>query len=74
MNVTLRPSGVQPTASAGAPSQVRRVGSEELAFASAVADLGALAIENAKLHEALKERLQALKADSNGWFRFLAYS
>jgi GAF domain-containing protein len=54
--------------------QVRRFSAEELAFAAAVADLGAVAIENAKLHETLKERLQALKADSNGWYRFLAYS
>jgi GAF domain-containing protein len=54
--------------------QVRRFSSEELAFASAVADLGAIAIENARLHETLKERLEALKEDSNGWYRFLAYS
>jgi GAF domain-containing protein len=55
-------------------SQVRRFSTEELAFASAVADLGAVAIENAKLHETLKERLQALKEDSNGWYRFLTLS
>jgi GAF domain-containing protein len=54
--------------------QVRRFSAEELAFATAVADLGAVALENAKLHETLKERLQALKEDSNGWYRFLAYS
>jgi GAF domain-containing protein len=54
--------------------QVRRFSTEELAFATAVADLGAVAIENAKLHAALKERVEALKADSNGWYRFLALS
>jgi GAF domain-containing protein len=54
--------------------QVRRFGAEELAFATTVANLGALAIENARLHAALKERLEALKADSNGWYRFLALS
>ncbi len=54
--------------------QIRRFSHEELAFATAVADLGAVAIENAKLHETLKERLQALKEDLNGWYRFLAYS
>jgi len=54
--------------------QIRRFSTEELAFAAAVADLGALAIENARLHAALKERVEALKADSNGWYRFLALS
>ena len=47
---------------------------EEIAFATTVADLGAVAIENAKLHEALKTRLEALKEDSDGWYRFLAFS
>jgi len=54
--------------------QVRRFSTEQLAFATAVADLGAVAIENAKLHAALKERVEALKTDSNGWYRFLALS
>jgi len=54
--------------------QVRRFSTEELAFATAVADLGAVAIKNAKLHAALKERVEALKTDSNGWYRFLALS
>jgi GAF domain-containing protein len=54
--------------------QVRRFSAEEIAFATTVADLGAIAIENAKLHEALKARMEALKEDSNGWFRFLALS
>ncbi len=55
-------------------AQVRRFSAEAIAFATAVADLGAVAIENARLHEMLKERMQALKEDSNGWFRFLALS
>jgi GAF domain-containing protein len=54
--------------------QIRRFSAEELAFAAAVANLGALAIENARLHAALEERMEALKADSNGWYRFLALS
>lgn len=54
--------------------QVRRFSTEEIAFATTVANLGAVAIENAKLHEALKARMEALKEDSNGWFRFLALS
>jgi len=55
-------------------SQVRRFSAEEISFAAAVADLGAIAIENAKLHEALKQRLEALKEDADGWYRFLALS
>lgn len=54
--------------------QVRRFGADEIAFATAVANLGAVAIENARLHAALQERMDALKEDSNGWFRFLALS
>lgn len=54
--------------------QVRRFSTEELVFATTVADLGAVAIENARLHEALQARMEALKEDSNGWYRFLAYS
>jgi GAF domain-containing protein len=54
--------------------ELRRFGPDEIGFATTVADLGALAIENAKLHEALKQRLQALRADSNAWQRFLTLS
>jgi GAF domain-containing protein len=54
--------------------QLRRFSAEEIVFATTVANLGALAIENAKLHEALKARMEALKEDSNGWYRFLALS
>jgi GAF domain-containing protein len=53
--------------------QVRQYSMEEISFAVAVADLGAVAIENAKFHEALKQRLEALKEDVNGWYRFLAF-
>jgi signal transduction protein with GAF and PtsI domain len=55
-------------------AQVRRFNLEELAFAATVANLGAIAIENGKLHAALKERLAMLKEDTNGWYRFLALS
>jgi GAF domain-containing protein len=54
--------------------QVRRFSAEEISFARTVADLGAVAIENARLHELVKARLEALKEDSNGWYRFLALS
>lgn len=55
-------------------AQVRSFNAQEIAFAATVADLGAVAIENAKLHEALKARLEALREDANGWYRFLALS
>jgi GAF domain-containing protein len=55
-------------------AQVRRFSAEEIDFAAAVAELGAVAIENAKLHEALKERFEAMKEDVDGWYRFLALS
>jgi GAF domain-containing protein len=54
--------------------RVRRFNVEELAFATTVASLGAVAIEKGKLHAALKERLAMLKEDTNGWYRFLALS
>jgi two-component system, NtrC family, sensor kinase len=47
---------------------------EEMNFAVAVADIGAIAIENAKLHEVMKQRLAALKEDVDGWYQFLAFS
>lgn len=53
--------------------QVRRFSEEETAFAMAVSDIGAVAIENAKLHEALKQRLEELKEEADGWYRFLAF-
>jgi GAF domain-containing protein len=55
-------------------AQTRRISAEEIDFAAAVADLGAVAIQNAKLHEALKERLEAMKEDVDGWYRFLTLS
>ncbi|NNJ09969.1 GAF domain-containing protein [Chloroflexales bacterium ZM16-3] len=54
--------------------QIRQFSAEEIAFMTTVADLGGLAIENAKLHEALKSRLAALQADANAWQRFLSFS
>lgn len=55
-------------------SELRHFGSDEVSFAATAANLGALALENAKLHEALKQRLEALQADSNAWQRFLTMS
>jgi GAF domain-containing protein len=52
--------------------KVRSFAPEEISLANAVADLGAIAIENARLHQMLKGRLEALKEDVDGWYRFLA--
>lgn len=55
-------------------TQLRRFSDEAVSFAMAVADLGAVSIENAKLHELLKQRLESLKEDIDGWYRYLALS
>ena len=55
-------------------TQTRRFSDEAISFAMAVADLGAVAIENAKMHELLKERFESMKEDVDGWYRYLAFS
>ena len=55
-------------------AQTRRFSDEAISFAVAVSNLGAVAIENAKLHQAVKERLESMKEDVDGWYRFLALS
>lgn len=55
-------------------AQTSRMGKEETDFAAGIAELGAVAIQNAKLHAAVKERLEAMKEDVDGWYRFLALS
>jgi GAF domain-containing protein len=53
-------------------TQLRRFSAEEVQFADVASDLGALAVENAKLHEVLKQRLEAMKEDVDGWYRFMS--
>jgi GAF domain-containing protein len=55
-------------------AQPHRFSREEVAFVDFIASLGAIALENARLHEALGEKYQALKIDADGWYRFLALS
>ncbi|OQY92239.1 MAG: hypothetical protein B6D41_08360 [Chloroflexi bacterium UTCFX4] len=55
-------------------AQVRVFGADDLNFARALADLGALAIENAKLHQYVAKRMRELKESADGWYRFLAFS
>jgi GAF domain-containing protein len=54
--------------------QPHRFTAEEEAFVRAVADLGAIALENARLHEALERKYEAAREDWSGWYRFLALS
>lgn len=55
-------------------AQPHRFTQEEVAFVDAIADLGAVALENARLHEALAEKYEAAREDWAGWYRFLALS
>ena len=55
-------------------AQPHRFSGEEIALVEAVADLGAIALENARLHEALKEKYEAAREDWSGWYRYLAFS
>ncbi len=55
-------------------AQPYRFSTEEIALAEAIADLGAIALENARLHEALAEKYEAAREDWSGWYRYLALS
>jgi GAF domain-containing protein len=55
-------------------AQPHRFTAEEIALVEAVTDLGAIALENARLHSALKEKYEATQKDWSGWFRYLSFS
>ncbi|MCD6289479.1 MAG: GAF domain-containing protein [Anaerolineae bacterium] len=55
-------------------AQPHRFSEEEVEFLETIANLGAVAIENARLHEALSERYEAAREDWAGWYRFLTFS
>lgn len=65
-----RPLGVMRVYSA----QPRRFGPVAVGFLTSVADLVALAIENAELYATLQSRYADLKLDLAEWYRFLALS
>jgi transcriptional regulator with GAF, ATPase, and Fis domain len=54
--------------------KIRKFTRKEMNFAIAVADIGMIAIENAKLHKVMMQRLAALKEDVVGWYELLAFS
>lgn len=53
-------------------AQPRRFGPVAREFLLSVADLTAVAVENAQLHAALQARYEDLKSDLTEWYRFLA--
>ncbi len=55
----------------GYSRRVRTYDATDLRFMRLVADLGALALDNARLHRALEERIEQLGTESAGWYRFL---
>jgi GAF domain-containing protein len=55
-------------------TEVKQFTPEEIRLIRALAEVGAIAIENAKLHQLLTERLDAMKEHVDGWYRFLAFS
>jgi GAF domain-containing protein len=63
-----RPLGVMRVYSA----RPRHFGPVAITFLTSVADLVALAIENAELYAALQGRYEDLKLDLAEWYRFLA--
>ncbi len=50
-------------------AQAHRFGEDEIAFLQSIANLGAIALENARLHQQLMQRVEALKPDEEGWYR-----
>ena len=68
LKVKDRPLGVMRVYSA----QARHFGEVSIKFLSAVADLVALAIENAGLYATLRSSYEDLKVDLAEWHRFLA--
>src|SRR5882724_1099043 len=50
----------------------QRFTQKEIGFLKAIANLGALAIENARLYDQLRERYEGLKQDLSEWYNFLS--
>jgi GAF domain-containing protein len=55
-------------------AQPRRFAPEEIALTEAMADLGGLALDNARLYQVQHEKYEAAREDWSGWYRFLALS
>ena len=53
-------------------AQPRHYGPVDISFLTSIADLVALAVENAELYGALRARYENLKTDLADWYQFLA--
>ncbi len=52
-------------------SQPHRFGADEVAFLHFIADLGAIALQNARLYDELSRRVGSLQPDEDGWHRLV---
>jgi GAF domain-containing protein len=52
-------------------SQPRRFSEDEVSFLQIIASLGAIALENARLHHELARRVDSLQPDEDGWQRIV---
>jgi GAF domain-containing protein len=52
-------------------SQPRRFSDDEVSFLQIIASLGAIALENARLHHELARRVDSLQPDEDGWQRIV---
>jgi len=52
-------------------SQPHRFSDDEISFLQIIAGLGAIALQNARLHDELHLRVDSLQPDEDGWQRIL---
>ncbi len=50
-------------------AQPQRFGEDEISFLQSIANLGAIALENARLYHEMQSRYEALRSDEEGWYR-----
>jgi GAF domain-containing protein len=50
-------------------SQTHRFGDEEVAFLQVIANLGAIALQNARLYHELTRRVDSIQPEEDGWHR-----
>jgi GAF domain-containing protein len=52
-------------------SQPHRFSEDEMSFLQVIANLGAIALQNAQLYDELHRRIDSLQPDENGWHRLV---
>ncbi len=50
-------------------AQPHRFSEDEIAFLQVISSLGAIAIENARMYDALNRKIESLQPDEEGWYR-----